>query len=255
MIDTHSHIYSEEFDNDRSDVINRALESGVNKIILANVDLESYQPLINTCNVNPGVCFPTVGLHPTSIKENYKDILSILKDRLNDQKFVAIGEIGLDLYWDKTFIKEQIEAFETQIEWSLELNLPIIVHVRDAFKELHEVLQKYKDRNIRGIIHSFSGDSEDVIKIKEFKDLYFGINGVVTFKNSSLSKIIPEIGLEKIVLETDAPYLSPVPFRGKRNESSYVVKTGEKIAEILGVSYEEVEKVTTKNSEKLFNFN
>lgn len=252
MIDTHAHIYSEEFDLDREDVIKRAKEAHIDHIILANVDVESFPKMIKTCLLYPEICLPSVGLHPTSVDSNFQQQLDILVKKISQYDFKAVGEIGLDLYWDQTFRQEQLEAFEQQLRWASELDLPVIIHVREAFEELHKTINKVKHLNLSGVIHSFSGNTTDVKRIKDAGNFLFGINGIVTFKKSSLDEVVKEIGLSHLVLETDAPYLAPVPLRGKRNEPSYMVKTGEKIAEILGCDYETIDQFTTKNAEKLF---
>ncbi|MDO5571813.1 MAG: TatD family hydrolase [Bacteroidales bacterium] len=252
MIDTHSHIYGEEFDLDREQVIERALEQGLEKIVLANVDNDSLPRIIKTCEEYPSICIPTIGLHPTSVDDNFQSNLDTLFNSIDICKWFAIGEIGLDLYWDTKYREQQIIAFEQQIEIALRMNLPVIVHIRNAFEDLHNVMSKYKNRNLSGVIHSFSGDVNDVDLIKSFGNFYFGINGIVTFKKSELKELIPIIGIENIILETDSPYLSPVPYRGKRNESSYVVKIAEEIARTLDISLEEVNRITTKNAEFLF---
>ncbi|MEG1905804.1 MAG: TatD family hydrolase, partial [Bacteroidales bacterium] len=228
MIDTHAHIYSEEFDQDRDDVIKRALEAGVEKIVLANVDRDSFAPLLNTWQKYPDICVPTIGLHPTSVQENFEEELAWLQQHISEYPFRAIGEIGLDLYWDKTYRTQQLAAFETQMGWAAELNLPVIIHVRDAFDDLHRELEKCASWGVKGIIHSFSGDAEDAARILSQGNYLFGINGIATFKKSSLPDVIRTIGLDHLVVETDAPYLAPVPHRGKRNEPAYVTDTARK---------------------------
>lgn len=252
MIDTHAHIYSEEFDQDRDDVIKRALDAGVEKIVLANVDRDSFAPLLNTWQNHPDICIPTIGLHPTSVQENFEEELAWMQQQIAKYPFRAIGEIGLDLYWDKTYRSQQLIAFETQMRWAAELNLPVIIHVRDAFDDLHRELEKCTALGVKGIIHSFSGDAEDAARILKQGDYLFGINGIATFKKSSLPEVIRTIGLDHLVVETDAPYLAPVPHRGKRNEPAYVTDTARKIAEILQTDYETVEQITSSNAKKLF---
>ncbi|MGL4291965.1 MAG: TatD family hydrolase [Bacteroidales bacterium] len=252
MIDTHAHIYAKEFDPDRDDVVKRAIEAGVEKIILANVDRNSLQSLLDVCQKYPDICVPTIGLHPTEIGADYEKELDYLETQIGLHPYKAIGEIGFDLYWDKTYHKEQVDAFRRQTEWAHKLNLPVIIHVRDAFGLLHPELERCKSLNLHGIIHSFSGNAEDVRKIRSYGDYYFGINGIATFKKSTLPEVIREIGIDHLVVETDAPYLAPVPFRGKRNEPSLVVHTAKKIAEILGMDEKEVERITTENAKKLF---
>ena len=252
MIDTHSHIYDEAFDDDRSEVINRAKSVGVEHIILPNVDSDSLPRMLSLEAQYPDYCFAAIGLHPTSVKENYKEELSLVRSELERCKWIAVGEIGIDLYWDKTFYNEQVTAFQQQIEWALEYNLPIIIHVRDSFRETMTALAPYKNSGLRGVFHSFTGTQEDAEEILAFGGFKLGINGIVTFKNSGLNDVIRHVSLEHILLETDAPYLTPVPFRGKRNESAYIDYVCEKLAEIYGVSKVEIDKVTTKNAVELF---
>ena len=252
MIDTHSHIYSEEFDDDRDLIISNAKEAGVTKIILPNVDSESLQQMLNLEAKYPGYCFSAIGLHPTSVKENFKEELNLVYSELQRRKFVAIGEIGIDLYWDKTYLKEQIEAFQTQIEWAIEYKIPIIIHQRDSFQETMKALLPFKNRGLKGVFHSFGGTVEEAQQIVDFGDFVMGINGVITFKNSKLSETIKHFPIENFILETDAPYLTPVPFRGKRNESAYVKFVCEKMADIYQISPNKVSETTTKTVEKLF---
>ena len=252
MIDTHSHIYSEEFDADRITVISRAIESGVQKIILPNVDSESLPRMLKLEAEYPEYCFAAIGLHPTSVNQDVENELKMVRDELERRKYIAIGEIGIDLYWDKTFLKEQIYAFQTQIEWALEYNLPIIIHQRDSFRDTMNALKPYKNKGLRGVFHSFGGTRDEANEIINFGGFVMGINGVVTFKNSKLSETIKHFSLENFILETDAPYLTPVPFRGKRNESAYVKYVCEKIAEIYQIRAEKVDEITTKMTERLF---
>lgn len=252
MIDTHSHIYSEEFDNDLDEVILRAKEVGVKQIILPNVDTSTIERLHNTEKRYKGYCFAAMGLHPTSVDNNYKESLTEIEKQLQQHSFVAIGEIGIDLYWDKTFLQEQIFAFEQQIEWSLQYKLPIIIHMRDAYEEVVNSLRKYRNENICGIFHSFAGTAEQAEEILGLGNFKLGINGIVTFKNSGLNKTLSKIKLEDLVLETDSPYLTPTPFRGKRNETSYLSLVQKKIAEIYNVSLPEVDNITTNNTKSIF---
>ena len=252
MIDTHSHIYLEEFDSDRDLAINRAKEAGVEKIILPNVDSESLPSLLHLEKQYPDYCFAAIGLHPTSVKESFEEELELVYSELKRRKYVAIGEIGIDLYWDKTFLKEQIKVFQMQIEWALEYNLPIIIHQRDSFRETLEALFPYKDKGLRGVFHSFGGNTDEAKEIINFGGFVMGINGVVTFKNSNLAETIKHFPIENFIIETDAPYLTPVPFRGKRNESAYLKYVCEKIAETYSITFEEVSVITTTTAEKLF---
>ena len=252
MIDTHSHIYSEDFDADRSEVIRRAQEAGVTKIIMPNVDSGSLPGMLETERMFPDVCLAAIGLHPTSVKENYLDELALVKSELERRKYMAIGEIGIDLYWDKTFYTEQVFALQTQVQWALDSNLPVIIHVRDSHKETIEALQPFKNKGLRGVFHCFTGSSKEAEEIAELGDFMLGIGGVVTFKNSGLAGNLKDIPLTKLVLETDTPYLAPVPFRGKRNEPAYTAIVRDKLAEVYQVSAEEIDEITTRNAEKLF---
>ena len=252
MIDTHSHIYSEEFDADRSEVIRRAQEAGVTKIIMPNVDSESFPRMLETERMLPDVCHAAIGLHPTSVKENYQDEMALVKSELERRKYIAVGEIGIDLYWDKTFYNEQVTALQTQVQWALDYNLPVIIHVRDSHNETIEALQIFKNKGLKGVFHCFTGGKKEANEIFELGDFLLGIGGVVTFKNSGLAENLKDIPLDKLVLETDAPYLSPTPFRGKRNEPSYTALVRDKLAEVYRVSVEEIDKITTRNAEKLF---
>ena len=252
MIDTHSHIYSEDFDADRSEVIRRAQEAGVTKIIMPNVDSGSLLRMLETERMFPDVCLAAIGLHPTSVKENYLDELALVKSELERRKYMAIGEIGIDLYWDKTFYTEQVFALQTQVQWALDSNLPVIIHVRDSHKETIEALQPFKNKGLRGVFHCFTGSSKEAEEIAELGDFMLGIGGVVTFKNSGLAGNLKDIPLTKLVLETDTPYLAPVPFRGKRNEPAYIAFICNKLAEVYQVSVKEIDEITTRNAEKLF---
>ena len=252
MIDTHSHIYSEDFDADRGEVIRRAQEAGVTKIIMPNVDSESLPGMLETERMFPDVCLAAIGLHPTSVKENYLDELALVKSELERRKYMAIGEIGIDLYWDKTFYTEQVFALQTQVQWALDSNLPVIIHVRDSHKETIEALQPFKNKGLRGVFHCFTGSRKEADEIAELGDFMLGIGGVVTFKNSGLAGNLKNIPLTKLVLETDTPYLAPVPFRGKRNEPAYTALVRDKLAEVYQVSAEEIDEITTRNAEKLF---
>lgn len=252
MIDTHSHIYSEDFDADRSEVIRRAQEAGVTRIIMPNVDSGSLPGMLETERMFPDVCLAAIGLHPTSVKENYLDELALVKSELERRKYMAIGEIGIDLYWDKTFYTEQVFALQTQVQWALDSNLPVIIHVRDSHKETIEALHPFKNKGLRGVFHCFTGSSKEAEEIAELGDFMLGIGGVVTFKNSGLAGNLKDIPLTKLVLETDTPYLAPVPFRGKRNEPAYIAFICNKLAEVYQVSVKEIDEITTRNAEKLF---
>lgn len=255
MIDTHSHIFEQEFDEDIEAVIARAQSVGVEKILLPNIDVESIERLKTLSQKYPHYCFPMMGLHPTSAKEDYKEQLAVIRNELTTNKYIAIGEVGLDFYWDRTFEREQIEVFETQIEWSLEMQLPLSVHVRKSGEETLCLLQKYAGKGLRAVIHSFTGDENMAKKFLTLgEDVYLGVNGIITFKKSeSLRAVLKQVvPLNKIVIETDSPYLSPVPYRGRRNESAYVVEVLRKLSEIYEKTVEEVEKITNNNAKMLF---
>lgn len=252
MIDTHSHIYSEEFDADRVEAIQRAKYAGVSQIILPNIDSETLAQMLALEAEYPDYCFAAIGLHPTSVKENYREELALVKSELERRKWIAMGEIGIDLYWDKTFLTEQIIAFKQQIEWALKYNLPVIIHVRDSFRETMQVLKPYKNSGLRGVFHSFTGTIEDALEIIEFGGFLLGINGIVTFKNSGLAEVVKQIDLKQILLETDSPYLTPVPHRGKRNESAYSLLVANKLAEVYNCTLQEIDEQTTRNAKSIF---
>lgn len=254
FIDSHSHIYAEEFSNDLQEVVQRAKEVGVERILLPNIDVESIPLLKNTYGLYPEYTCPMMGLHPTSIGEHYQQDLGIIRQELlaRDVPYIAIGEVGLDLYWDKTFKEQQIDALKTQLNWALELNLPVVIHSRDAYTELFEILSTKEYRDVRGVIHSFTGTLKELAYFLPLENWFIGINGIVTFKNSSLSEVVKEIPLERLLLETDAPYLAPVPKRGRRNESAFVVYTLTKCADIKEIAVELLAKITKENTERLF---
>ena len=253
LIDTHSHLFLEEFSDDLPQVMERARQAGVSRIYMPNIDSTTIEPMLSVCADYPDFCYPMIGLHPTSVNESYRQELSIVRERLEaPNNFVAIGEIGLDLYWDKTFLNEQLYVFEKQIEWALEYKLPIVVHSREAFDYIYKVMEPYKKTPLTGIFHSFTGTSEEAAKLLEFEGFMLGINGVVTFKKSTLPETLTTVPLERIVLETDSPYLAPVPNRGKRNESANVKDTLMKEAEIYQITPEHVAEVTSVNALKVF---
>lgn len=251
LIDTHSHIYSEDFLHDRDEALQRAYSSGVKKIILPNIDSGSIKHMLDLNDAYPHFCYPLMGLHPTSVDEDYKEELQAVEYWLEKRKFYGIGEIGIDLYWDKKFIDEQKDAFRHQIRLAKKYQLPIVIHVRDSFKETFEIVKEEQDGSLKGIFHCFSGEE---IEAREVVDLGFllGIGGVITFKNSSLDEVIKSVDLKNLVLETDSPYLSPVPKRGKRNESAYLVYVAQKIAETYDVPLAKVAEITTSNACELF---
>jgi len=251
ITDTHTHLYSEQFDEGRNDMIQRALEAGVSRFFVPAIDSTYLNSMLALEKSYPENIFLMMGLHPTHVKENFKEELTLVKHWLDKRRFYAVGEIGIDLYWDKTLLKQQQVAFKTQIEWAKEKNLPIIIHCRDAFDEIFEILEKVKDERLFGIFHCFTGNLEQAKKAISYH-MKLGIGGVVTFKNGKIDRFLHEIPLEHIVLETDAPYLAPTPFRGKRNESSYITKVLDKLAEIYKLTPQEVAKITTQNSKNVF---
>lgn len=251
LTDTHTHLYLPEFDNDREAVLERAFLNNVSKIYLPNIDASTVDPMLRLVEQFPGQIFPMMGLHPTSVKENYREELRNVRTWLDKKIFKGLGEVGIDLYWDTDYKELQIKAFREQILYSLEYRLPLVIHIRNSFNEVFNVLDEFTGHSLYGIFHSFTGNIEQARKAIRM-GFKIGINGIVTFKNSGLSEVVKKIGLENIVLETDAPYLSPVPKRGKRNESSYLKYTGEKIAEIYSVDLETVAKMTTENAKQVF---
>jgi TatD DNase family protein len=252
LIDTHTHLYLKEFDSDRDEVVNRALSSGIVKMLLPNIDMESVPQMISAESRYPGICYSMIGLHPTSVKEDYLIQLKKLETIASERRIVAIGEIGIDLYWDKTFLSEQLIAFRRQIVFALEKQLPVVIHSRESFHEVFSVLDEFKNNQLKGVLHAFTGTVEEAEKAIGM-GLKLGIGGIVTFKNSGLDKVVGEIGPEHLILETDSPYLAPVPHRGKRNESSYICIINKKLAEIFGMSEEAMASITYANSTGLFN--
>lgn len=252
FIDTHTHLFLPEFDNDRKQVIENAILHKVDKMLLPNVDITTVSKLFEVCRLYPQNCFPMIGLHPTSVKENYSADIQIIESILKKEKVIAIGEIGIDLYWDKSFLKQQQEAFIYQINLAKKYELPIVIHARESFSEIFDILKLQMDNKLKGVFHAFTGNFKQAEQIINW-GFKLGIGGIVTFKNSGLDKIVEQVDLNHIVLETDSPYLPPVPFRGKRNESAYLVKIAEKIAQIKNCSIEEVAERTTINAKTLFN--
>lgn len=251
IIDTHCHLYVKEFEEDIDEMLQRAVSAGVDKFYMPAIDSETTGAMLSIEAKYPGRCFAMIGLHPCSVKENYREELSNIEQLLASRRFAAIGEAGLDFYWDKTFVKEQYMALEQQAKLAIQYNLPIVLHTREAMQETIDVIKKYTGRGIRGIFHCFGGSMNEAKQIID-AGFYMGIGGVVTYKKSGLAELLTGIDLKHIVLETDAPYLTPVPFRGKRNESSYLKYVLEKVAEAKHVSIEEVASITTKNAELIF---
>lgn len=252
LIDTHTHIYLPDFDADRDDAVNRAVSKGVIKLLMPNIDAGSVKAMLAASERYKNICYPMIGLHPTSVKEDYLIQLESLRETAAQHSFIAVGEIGIDLYWDKTYLEEQKDAFSKQVICAVESGLPIIIHSRDSIREIFSILSQFKGEKLKGIFHAFSGDVNDALKAIEM-GFMLGIGGPLTFKNSRLSTIVKEAGLTNLVLETDSPYLTPVPYRGKRNESSYICIINSKLAEIFDRSEEEVANITFDNSCRLFN--
>ena len=251
LTDTHCHLYAQEFTADVDAVIERAGREGVTKFYLPAIDSTTHNQMISLEEKYPGKCIAMMGLHPCYVKENYKNELQVVEDWLSKRKFAAIGEIGLDFYWDKTFTEQQYNIFRKQIELSIHYQLPIVIHTRNAMTETIAVVKEYASKGVSGIFHCFSGNYEDAIAITGM-GFYLGIGGVITYKNSGLAEVIEKVGLEHLVLETDAPYLTPVPFRGKRNESSYLKYVIEKLASVKNIPVEDVAAATTANAQKIF---
>lgn len=251
MIDTHCHLYVREFETDLDEVITRAVKSGVDKFYLPAIDSNTTAAMLSLEARFPGLCFAMMGLHPCSVRENYKDELLKAEELMANRRFAAIGECGLDFYWDKTFVREQYMALEHQAELALRYGLPVVLHTRHAMQETIDVVKKYTSKGLKGIFHCFGGTLNEAKQIID-AGFYMGIGGVVTYRKSGLAEVLSEIDLKHIVLETDAPYLAPVPFRGKRNESSYLKYILEKVAEIKNLPVEEVAAITTKNAELIF---
>lgn len=252
IIDTHAHIYAEEFDQDRDDVLQQSFEKGLDKIYMPNIDHTSIDGMLELELKYPGQCIPMMGLHPCYVKKGFEKELYLVEEWLGKRSFAAIGEIGLDYYWDLSFKEQQMEALKVQVEWAKKYNRPIVLHCRNSIDETIEVISSMKDEKLRGIFHCYTGNEEQTQKILEMGDFSFGIGGVLTFKNGGIDKILPQIPLQKIVLETDSPYLAPVPHRGKRNIPSYTALVLEKAAEILKCRPEEISTQIYQNSIQIF---
>ena len=252
LIDSHTHLFAEEFDSDRDHVIQRARDAGIQLFFLPNIDAESIERLHRLADQYPAWCYPMMGLHPTSVNAHFQQDLEIIKVELKKRKYIAIGEIGLDLYWDKTFINEQMEAFEEQLRWSIEWNLPVAIHTREAFPQVFESLYKTGVARLRGVFHSFGGTQEELEEIALCKNFMIGINGVITYKKANFRDYLPLFPIERIVLETDSPYLPPVPYRGKRNEPAYLLNIASKLGEVYNLPLEKIAEITTQNAKRLF---
>jgi len=251
-IDTHTHLFGEAFDEDRDAVVQRALDAEVGLCLLPNIDVGTIDALHQLADKYPEKCLPMMGLHPGSVGEDWEEQLEQIRNNLFARNYVAVGEIGMDLYWDTKFLVEQRFAFRQQVEWAKELGLPIVIHARDAFQEIFAELDQLNDEGLTGVFHCFTGSAEDAERILDYGGFKLGLGGVVTYKNSGLADSLKQVPISSIVLETDSPYLAPVPFRGKRNESAYLVHIAEKVADIYGLSVREIERITTINALELF---
>ncbi|MCD8072490.1 MAG: TatD family hydrolase [Alistipes sp.] len=260
LIDTHSHLYDDAFDSDRTEAVQRAVSSGVEKIILPAIDSKSHEGLLVMCDQFPDICYPLMGLHPTSVNDNpfWREEIEIVERHIHNSasgegmKIYGVGEVGIDLYWSRDFAAQQLEAFRAQIDFSIKYCLPLVIHTREAWPEMRSVISSYDSGKLKGILHSFSGTLDDYRFFCTAGDFLFGIGGPLTYKNSALAEILPFMDIDKIVLETDSPYLPPVPYRGKRNESSYLKNIGIKVAELTGRPVEEIESITTANAIRMF---
>lgn len=251
MIDTHAHIYASEFDQDRDIVVQRALEQGIDRILLPNIDLDSIEPMLKTEASYPDVCRSMMGLHPCYVNADVESTLETIHSWFDKHNFIAVGEIGIDLYWDKTFQKQQEWAFITQLRWAKDKKLPVVIHTRDSMDETLALLRSEQDGSLAGVFHCFGGSTSQANAISEL-GFHVGLGGVSTFKNGGMDKVIPDLDMNFVILETDCPYLAPVPHRGKRNEPAYTQLVANRIAELRNASIEEVDRITTHNADQLF---
>ena len=251
LIDTHAHLYAEAFDEDRDEMLNRARAEGVSAFLLPNIDLASLEGMMDLVKNNAD-CYSMIGLHPCHVEANYKEVLAVLKAKLDEGSHVAVGEIGIDLYWDKTYLKEQQEALKIQLEWAKDYDLPYVIHARDSFDEIFEVMDEVNDDRLRGVFHCFTGDESQAQRIIDYGDTYLGLGGVLSFKKTHLRDVLPSIPRERLLLETDSPYLAPSPHRGKRNESAYVKIVAQVMADTLEEPLEKIADLTTANAKRLF---
>ncbi|MDA0882205.1 MAG: TatD family hydrolase [Bacteroidetes bacterium] len=251
LIDTHAHLYAEAFDEDRDEMLNRARAEGVSAFLLPNIDLASLEGMMDLVKNNAD-CYSMIGLHPCHVEANYKEVLAVLKAKLDEGSHVAVGEIGIDLYWDKTYLKEQQEALKIQLEWAKDYDLPYVIHARDSFDEIFEVMDEVNDDRLRGVFHCFTGDESQAQRIIDYGDTYLGLGGVLSFKKTHLREVLPSIPRERLLLETDSPYLAPSPHRGKRNESAYVKIVAQVMADALEEPLEKIADLTTANAKRLF---
>ncbi|WP_162045298.1 TatD family hydrolase [Vibrio taketomensis] len=252
MIDTHAHIYASEFDNDRDLVVERALNQGIDKILLPNIDLESIEPMLATEAAYPTICRSMMGLHPCYVDSNVDQTLATIYSWFSKHNFIAVGEIGIDLYWDKTYRTEQEKAFVTQLNWAKEMQLPVVIHTRDSIEETLSLLRGEQDGSLHGVFHCFGGSVEEAKAINDL-GFHLGLGGVSTFKNGGMDQVIPHLDMDYVILETDCPYLAPVPHRGKRNEPAYTELVANRIATLRELTLEQVDNITTHNAKTLFN--
>lgn len=252
FIDTHTHLFVEQFDLDRREVVERAIQAGVERLLLPNIDLDTIDVMNKLVSDFPSNCFPMMGLHPCSVEKDFHKQLSRIKIELETGKYIAVGEIGIDLYWSKELIQEQMEAFRIQVNFAKEFELPIVIHARESFDEIFQVLDEENDEKLRGVFHCFTGTLEQANKALSYGGFKLGIGGVLTYKKAGLDEVLKDVDVHNLILETDSPYLSPVPFRGKRNESSYVLYIAEKLADVKNMKLKEVEQITTKSALELF---
>lgn len=251
LIDTHTHLYLEQFDSDRRNMIAAAINKGVDTFLLPNIDKHSINPMLQLCADFPCNCFPMMGLHPTSVGDDFEQQLRFIEQHLDKKQYIGVGEIGLDFYWDTTFKEEQVEAFRYQLQLAMTHDLPVAIHTRDAFPEILNEVERAHNGKLKGVFHCFSGTKEDASRIMNM-DMLMGIGGVITFKKSALPEVVQSIPMEFLLLETDSPFLAPAPYRGKRNESVYLIYIAQKLAEIKGLSIEQVAQDTTDNALRLF---
>ena len=253
IIDTHTHIYSKEFDADRNEMIRRAKAAGIGAVLLPNEDSGSIEHISRLCDEEPDFAFPMIGLHPTCVDSGYSKEIKLIEQAIGKRKYHAIGEIGIDLYWDKSYFNEQVVVFEEQLRWSIDMQLPVAIHMRNSFNEVLDSIYKVGADKLKGVFHCFGGTTEEWNEISKLTGFYVGIGGIITYKNNILIETIKNIPLERIVLETDAPYLAPVPYRGKRNEPAYIFDVAKKVAECYKISLEDIADYTFQNSLRLFN--
>ena len=254
FIDTHTHLFVEQFNEDREEVVQRATDAGVEVMLLPNIDLESIPQMNELAAKYPNNCFPMMGLHPGSVDQNWKQTLQTIEKELFENKYIAVGEIGIDLYWSREFEEAQKEVFRQQVLWAKELGKPIVIHSREAFNEIFEIIDELNDDSLTGIFHCFTGTLEQANHVIDYGGFKMGLGGVLTYKKSGLDKVIENVDLKHLVLETDSPYLPPTPYRGKRNESSYLLHIAEKLADVQSITLKQVAEVTTQNAKEIFNW-